>query len=368
MNYCCYDTDQYVAVSADDRAWRLLDKICAGNNITVSLGWTPWSRCVVIDWPDIHDPTVVTSVDNTVTVTYDAPTNTYDLSVNCCDQEDKFVAVWVGCTPDYLENVLVPQAGWPITITKVWCDLEVGFNPAVIPDLDKKVAVQSTCDWEYLEDALLDGFGTLAVVSGCTMKIDIDETWEKFFRPWARITLQDNQFYDCGTIWDFDTVVLWMTDTAGNDAGMHVNSNIITITKAWPYRVSFSGKVEVNDHIVAFRVSLNSSRNEYDWVIDHKYWAGSTNGSITSTWPALSLYTGGMIWSVWQSVVLDLDVWDTLWLNLKVDAAVSPFANPQSATGQVRLVGNVGSIFTPAVNGSRIWLSLEASYVWDSVS
>ena len=282
------------------------------------------------------------------------------LRVDCCEYEDKLVAVEPDCEPWYLVDQIISDPGSPIIVYAQDCKVRIWFNPDLIPDLDSKVAVDSSCEAWYLEDQVLGWDGILITKIDCQLEWSIDPTDDIWLRPWARITLDttyDNSTIPDGNEWGTD--IIWLTITDTNDPTMLIVPNRISITKAWVYHVGFKWVVEFNDAVHAFRVLMLSNNTANVWALDDKHSAGRTSGSFTGG-DKLGLWPNTMSLPVGQTNIIRCQLGEVIRPAIRWSITVDvPKVNIQ---GQIVIVGNSGSSITPpfaasTTNGFSFWAS-----------
>ena len=380
------DTDEKVKVNSSDTTGYLFPKLCAWTNITLTeVEQSVGNWCVRIDGPTMPCTPTLTAADATVTITQPTPCNRV-IKSNCCENNDKYVAVNAWCTPGYL----IDQIVWidPIKIDQVWCQLRVSFDGSSLPDLDRKVAVNAWCNPDYLDPLIVNTSSIRKNVAACKMWFDIDPGRVWFKRPWAKIGIGTRKDYTNLTLNQEQTLptgplafTFPVTEAHPSFQSMiTTEADHITIPLTGLYMVTMKGTAEVNDWVHAIRLYLQSSNDDADWGLDHKYGAAYSSWALTSVVSKGSLYgtsttsTGNKIWwgwlmivSFWQSEVFKFNQWDKIRLVLKYSTYVDD-KHRKSTTGHICIPGTDGGYVTPAATtgrGKRAGMTLSAAYVGD---
>ena len=331
-----------VSVVANDAPDYLLNKLLEWDGIVIDVSWPPGNQQVEITNDGILN---ITSNDWSINITISDWIA--DLSW-CCD--DKFVKVSANDTDAwYLSDKLTVEATWPLelTIQNVWHDeyYELSFDESKLIIDDELVAVESGKTPWYLDDIIVAWVGLITTVAWDNLDIDLDDTSDIWKRPCARRTLQrtfeitgiTNGTTQTTAVNDAWSNYFWNYDIT-NDANMFATYDVITITKAWMYKVFLNGTAEINKWVAALRVFLATTNAWEPYPLDIRY------GWPTTTWDyasgnALSLGYRAQRWNCSGFNFVNLDVWDILGLVVKASAEVDWAVEPGNAIdGKIRIL------------------------------
>lgn len=205
-----------------------------------------------------------------------------------------------------IEKIITKPWSW-LSIAAVWCPWQNGkvqldFDPDVIDCPDEKVAVASWCTARYLADAItIDSDYIQKSVSNCRLLITDKEPSKIYY---AKMVLAQNRTWNVSsrqTEWQNAAWWWWVwkpvSTGKSQDARASFNRNCvirdfwgIEIKRKWLYHVWFSGSMEVNYWIHAFRLQLYRYINwtNFKTILESRYsaplWFELWSERFNNTW------------------------------------------------------------------------------------
>lgn len=344
---------------------------------------TGWCQCSILgrrnttvtnEWDDIvvsspfYD---VVSPDNSITVmeVHNATTNTtrFEIFKACCP--DKFVGACEADTSPWVlfNDKLRVDTSWPLTYNLVNCPwdayVQIWFDASKLNTPDKKVAVDSSCAWQYLEDALdvnpLHSEYFEFTKNLCTLRLtpkpkelfycDINSTnavrfnWLTPNTQWFKV-IAPNRTSAVASIPER----LWVVNV-GSD-----QTRAVTIGRSWWYNLSMWGSCVVGKgiHTLRHQLVINKANwtPEYpllddrfewgwfrDWSLDQVIQLNELENVVSeieqSDWVSLLWIEAALGRSLrwhwfWQSRTLYLEEWDQIAFYSKWNTVTRESNNP----------------------------------------